>query len=260
MGRGGQASEVSAEALRERMAQGDLRAAAARALPCREENLRLKRRLERHAKGEAELSFRLLAIFSRWRNLLSKKKLLWLQNRLLLSFCIRGWVQSWGHRRYAVATKTLQALERLCSRLLRRVKQKLRREAFGAWRMALRLSRCQVKFQERFGRSKRTLMLTQTFHRWRGLRSASTYAFSLLMKCLGHRTLMELVFRAWRTLLEQPTTASGASAAEGPIQDEMLELCKCLETQNADLLLLLEERCNANSLLELELGSEGPVQ
>ena len=221
-----------------------------------EENLRLSQR-----QGEAELWFRLLAIFSRWRHMLSKKKEVWLQNRLLLSFCIRGWVQSYSNRRYLVATKTLQALERLCSRLLRRRNQKLRQEAFRAWRVALRL-RCQVKFQERsWKRTRRTLMLTQTFHAWRTARGhadASSYAYSLLMKCLGHRTLMELVFRAWRTLREvQPSDASGA---EGPIQDEMLELCKCLETQNADLLLLLEERCNANSLLELELGSKGPVQ
>lgn len=144
-------------------------------------------------------------------------------------------------------------MQRMCS--LQRI--------LSSWMAAVCMKQCQrlrhFSFQKQFRESQKSLSMTVlilSFYHWRGGSRGSPprlYAYTLLLKCLGHRTLLELVFGAWRSLRSlSPETRIEPGVVEAA--DEMLELCKCLETQNADLLLLLQERANANTLLELELN------
>ena len=234
-------------------------------------------------------SLNLPSILTSWRNETIAKRQSGLKNMFLLSTCMRAWTSLWSSRRHLASTKMLKSLEQLCARLLREKSLQLRRAVYHAWHhmwhsahirhaltqrllkvreegllrrcfaawMAAILMRRQRRFQhfkfQMQTKTSRDLNLTRalTFYHWRGAVSnpaPRVYAYSLWVKCLGHRTLLDLVFRSWRSLRVEPIEPGALQAA-----DEMLELCKCLETQNADLLLLLQERANANALMEVEL-------
>lgn len=177
----------------------------------------------------------------------------------LLQLC-RGVFQAWCR------AKASAHLGRALTQRLQQLRgEGLLRIGFLGWTAAILMKRQRrlqhFKFQMQT-KTSRDLNLTRalTFYHWRGAVSSPAprvYAYSLWVKCLGHRTLLDLVFRSWRSLRAEPRIESGAIQAA----DEMLELCKCLETQNADLLLLLQERANANALMEVELqDSNLPVE
>lgn len=253
----------------------------------------LSERMERCTSDRA-----LPAIVACWRNAASVNRRNRMKNTLLLSTCMRSWTSLWSSKRHTATKKMLWAVEKLSARLLHEKLLQLCRGVFQAWCQAKasahlgraltqRLQQLRGEGLLRIGflgwtaailmkrqrrlqhfkfqmqtKTSRDLNLTRalTFYHWRGAVSSPAprvYAYSLWVKCLGHRTLLDLVFRSWRSLRAEPRIESGAIQAA----DEMLELCKCLETQNADLLLLLQERANANALMEVELqDSNLPVE
>lgn len=266
--------------------------------------LQLQDLLSKERRNTCYRDFYLPAILACWRNEAVVRSRSRTSNAFLLSTCMLGWKSHWSSHRHIATTKMLRALEKLSARLLREKSLQLCKQVYHAWCQARAsaenaklftwrmlnvrrrglsqiffyrwLAAMLMKRQRRLqhfkfqmqAKTSRDLNMTRalTFYHWRGaLSPARVYAYNLLLKCLGHRTLLDLVFRCWRSVIErsEPTrlTRLDGAGQVADAADEMLELCKCLETQNADLLLLLQERANANALLEVELQeSRQPTQ
>ncbi|CAJ1385679.1 unnamed protein product [Effrenium voratum] len=175
-----------------------------------------------------------------------------LEDLVLQSYCFRAWAWHWSGERHLATSRALLALERLYAQLRSQEAERLARSALRLWQSAVKddterfLSVC----LRRVGSLQTALARLRAFHAWRSVNPAKRiYAYTLLARCLQHRALAELAFRAWRQL----------RTPKRPEAEEMLLLCQGLETQNADLVLLLQERASANALLETELQDLEPL-